>query len=44
MGVGDVSKMTLKEAVELLLSLLEEFQFATPADKGRAIAAVLTPP
>lgn len=35
--------MTLGEAKQLLLGLLGDFRFATPADKSRAIAALLTP-
>lgn len=33
----------LDDAVELLLEMLADFRFATPADRARAIAAVITP-
>ena len=33
----------LNEAVTLLLEMLDDFQFATPGDRARALAAVITP-
>jgi hypothetical protein len=33
----------LDDAVELLLEMLADFRFATPADRARAIAAIITP-
>ena len=36
-------QMALSEAVEILLDSIAEYDFATPADKSRAIAAILTP-
>jgi hypothetical protein len=33
----------LADAIDPLLSLISEFNFATPADKARAVAAILTP-
>ncbi|MEM6916016.1 MAG: hypothetical protein AAF491_05555, partial [Verrucomicrobiota bacterium] len=43
--VGDCrpEEVSLEEAVEALLELFSEFQFATEADRSRAIASVLTP-
>jgi hypothetical protein len=35
--------MDAAEAADTLLGLLDEFEFATPADMSRAIAAVLSP-
>jgi hypothetical protein len=37
------NSIPLAEAVECLLSTLEEFSFATPADKSRALASILSP-
>jgi hypothetical protein len=34
---------TLPEAVELLKSLLVDFRFSSPADRSRAVAALITP-
>ena len=39
----EIRTMSLAEAVERLMALIEEFQFATLADKSRAIAAIITP-
>ena len=36
-------QMALSEAVEILLDSIGEYDFATPGDKSRAIAAILTP-
>ena len=36
-------KIELSEAIAALLGIVSEFDFATPADKPRAIAAILTP-
>jgi hypothetical protein len=36
-------EMELSEAVELLLDSIAEYDFATPADKSRAIACLITP-
>ena len=36
-------KMEFSEAVELLLDSVAEYDFATPADKSRAIACLITP-
>jgi hypothetical protein len=36
-------QMALSEAIEILLDSIAEYDFATPADKSRAIAAILTP-
>jgi hypothetical protein len=42
-GGGMPEEMALSEAIEILLDSIAEFDFATPADKSRAIAAILTP-
>ena len=39
----ELQKMPLGEAVKRLLALIEEFPFATLADKSRAVAAIITP-
>lgn len=36
-------EVSLQEAVELLEQMLCDFRFATPADRARALAAVITP-
>jgi hypothetical protein len=36
-------QMTLKEAAKILLEIVSEFDFLQPADKSRAIAAILSP-
>ena len=36
-------EMTLKEACEVLLELVSEFEFLEPSDKSRAIAAIISP-
>ena len=36
-------KVGLKQATDCLLGIVDEFEFATPADKSRAIAAILSP-
>jgi hypothetical protein len=36
-------RMELAEAVEILLEIVAEYEFATPADKSRAIACLLRP-
>ncbi len=36
-------EVPLDEAVDLINELLADFQFATPADKARGIAAIITP-
>ena len=36
-------EVTLQEAVEFLSGLLRDFDFATPGDRSRAIASLLTP-
>jgi hypothetical protein len=36
-------KMELRDAVALLLDSVSEFSFQTPADKSRAISAIITP-
>lgn len=36
-------EMDLGQAVALLLGILRDFRFATPADKSRAVAALITP-
>ena len=36
-------QMALSEAVEILLDSIGEYDFATPGDTSRAIAAILTP-
>lgn len=41
-GVG-VDEPELDEAVRLIQNLLSDFKFATPGDKSRAIAALITP-
>jgi hypothetical protein len=35
--------MPIEEAVELLLDMISEYEFVTPADKSRAIAAIIAP-
>jgi hypothetical protein len=35
--------VSLDDAVDLLLEMLADYRFATPADRARAIAAVITP-
>ncbi len=40
---GSVENMSLEEAKELLSDMLADFQFATPADRSRALAALVTP-
>ena len=41
---GDMpQQMDISEAADTLLGLLDEFDFATPADMSRAIAAILSP-
>ncbi|HEY5812558.1 MAG TPA: hypothetical protein VIT23_07890 [Terrimicrobiaceae bacterium] len=37
------SRLTLVDSVDLVFELLEEFDFASPADKSRAAAAIITP-
>ena len=39
----EVPTMSLEEAIERLLALIEEFPFATRADKSRAMIAIITP-
>jgi len=36
-------QVSLNDAIKLLLELLEDFNFATPPDRSRAIAALITP-
>ena len=44
MAGGDPAEdIPLEEAVPLLFSLVEDFRFATPADRARALAAIITP-
>ena len=38
-----VRDIPLKDAIEALLKLLKDFKFQTPADKARAIAALISP-
>jgi hypothetical protein len=40
---GEVHQMQLEEAVELILSLFEEYLFVSPSDKSRAVAAMISP-
>ncbi len=42
-GGCPVPDMTLTEAKERLYELLRDFRFATPADRARALAALITP-
>lgn len=44
LAFGDLTPdMPLEEAVKLLSEMLADFHFATPADRARALAAVVTP-
>ena len=43
MGGETPHRMELSEAVELLLDSVAEYDFATPTDKSRAIACLITP-
>ncbi len=40
---GDVDDVSVEEARDLLSALLADFKFATPADRARALAALVTP-
>jgi hypothetical protein len=42
-GGGMPEQMVLSEAVDILLDGIAEYDFATPADKSRAIVTILTP-
>jgi Toprim-like len=42
-GETSPTKMKLGDAIELLLDGLSEFSFQTPADRSRAISAIITP-
>jgi hypothetical protein len=42
-GEASLAKMELNAAVELLFDAVSEFSFKTPADKSRAISAIITP-
>lgn len=37
------TEISTDDAVKLLLELIQDFQFATPSDKSRAVAAIITP-
>lgn len=39
----NLEEVPLNDAINLLLELLEDFDFATPSDRSRAIAALITP-
>ena len=39
----DVPEVSLDDARKTIVGLLEEFRFAAPADKSRAVAAIVTP-
>jgi hypothetical protein len=38
-----IPAITIQEATELLLSLINGFRFASPSDRSRAVAAMITP-
>ena len=40
---GDAADVPLEDAKRLILEILSDFNFATPGDKSRAIAAMITP-
>jgi hypothetical protein len=42
-GGPRAANVSLDDARRLLLELLDDFRFATPADKSRALAAIITP-
>jgi len=42
-GGGQPEDMTLQEACQVLLRLVKDFQFASPADLSRALAAFISP-
>ena len=42
-NVNDIVIMPIEKAVALILELLDEFSFAEPSDKSRAVAGIITP-
>jgi hypothetical protein len=42
-GGSELEEVPLDEAVQILKELLQDYQFVTPADKSRVLAALVTP-